>query len=103
MQSPLATTKLTRVMELHFATAREGSTDSNFVVIPPKKEGRMESVEFSDVKLIRRTIYVTNQMCPREVIQAADQETGIPPFEYSDPNNASGVGIPVQMLKSKCS
>lgn len=77
--------KPVRVVELHFASGKEGQTDENFVVIPPKKEGRMESVEFEDVKLIRRTMGVTNQPFPNEVIQAADPKTGIPPYKYFDP------------------
>jgi hypothetical protein len=89
----LATVKPARTIELHFASGREGSTDENFVVIPPKKEGKLESVEFSDAKLIRRTMGVTNQPFPHEIIQAADPKTGIPPYKLADPNNYSGVGI----------
>lgn len=88
----LATKKAERVIELHFASGREGQTDDNFVVIPPKKEGRMELVEFEDAKLIRRKMGIENQPFPHEIIQAADPKTGIPPFKYGDPNNSSGIG-----------
>lgn len=88
----LATKRAERVIELHFASGREGQTDENFVVIPPTKEGRIESVEFEDAKLIRRKMSVENQQNAYEVIQAADPKTGIPPFKYGDPNNSSGIG-----------
>lgn len=83
--------KKPKVIELHFASGKEGQTDENFVIIPPKKEGRLESVEFDDVKLIRRKMTTENQFNAYEVIQAADPKTGIPPFKYSDPNNSCGV------------
>jgi len=81
-----------RTVELHFASGKEGNTDENFVVIPPEKEGKLQSVEFSDAKLIRRTMGVTNQQFPQEIIQSADPKTGIPPYILGDPNNRCGVG-----------
>lgn len=86
------TAKPVRTVELHFAYVREGNTDENFVVIPPKKHRKLESVEFLDVKLIRRTMTTENQKNPYELIQAADPNTGIPPYTLGDPNNSSGVG-----------
>jgi len=77
-----------RTVELHFASGLEGNTEENFVVIPPKKEGKLESVEFSDAKLIRRTMGITNQQFPQEIIQAADPKTGKPPYTYFDPASA---------------
>lgn len=88
-----------RVIELHFASGKEGQADENFVVIPPNKEGRLESVEFEDVKLIRRKMTTENQFNAYEVIQAADPKTGIPPFKYGDPNNSCGIPEPAKVLE----
>lgn len=93
MSDELAIIKPVKVVDLHLSKAGESSNDS-FVIIPPKKDGKLESVVCADATLIRREMTTKNQLCPYEVIQRVEHGESVPRYKYSDPNNSTGVGRP---------
>lgn len=88
-----------RVIELDFASSKDGNDPDHFVVIPPKKEGRIDAVKFKDGTVIRRTRQITNQQNPVEILQMADPKTGIPPYKLGDPDNLAGLSVPRSSLE----